>query len=123
MFDVKQAMRELVEKEGSDLHLKVDSAPLFRVNGELVGAEGGELLTAGDTEGALKQLLDDDHKLDEFAREHEVDFSFEISGVARYRINAFQQLDDRRARAARRRHRTGRRGARNRAAHGYDRLR
>ena len=91
MFDVKQAMRELVEKEGSDLHLKVDSAPLFRVNGELVGAEGGELLTAGDTEGALKQLLDDDHKLDEFAREHEVDFSFEISGVARYRINAFQQ--------------------------------
>ena len=91
MFDVKQAMRELVEKEGSDLHLKVDSAPLFRVNGELVGAEGGELLTAGDTEGALKQLLDDDHKLDEFAREHEVNFSFEISGVARYRVNAFQQ--------------------------------
>jgi twitching motility protein PilT len=91
MFDVKQAMRELVEKDGSDLHLKVDSAPLFRVNGELVGAEGGELLTAEDTEGALKQLLDDDHKLDEFAREHEVDFSFEIAGVARYRINAFQQ--------------------------------
>jgi twitching motility protein PilT len=91
MFDVKQAMRELVEKDGSDLHLKVDSAPLFRVNGELVGAEGSELLTAEDTESALKQLLDDDHKLDEFAREHEVDFSFEISGVARYRINAFQQ--------------------------------
>jgi twitching motility protein PilT len=91
MFDVKQAMCELVEKDGSDLHLKVNSAPLFRVNGELVGAEGGELLTAEDTESALKQLLDDDHKLDEFAREHEVDFSFEIAGVARYRINAFQQ--------------------------------
>ena len=31
MFDVKEALRELVEKEGSDLHLKVDSRPLYRV--------------------------------------------------------------------------------------------
>jgi twitching motility protein PilT len=91
MIDIKQTLRELVEKEGSDLHLKVDSVPLFRVNGELSGTEGAQPLTAEDTESALKQLLDDDHKLDEFAREHEVDFSFEITGVARYRVNAFQQ--------------------------------
>src|ERR1700760_344593 len=91
MIDIKQTLRELVEKDGSDLHLKVDSVPLFRVNGELLGADGAQPLTAEDTESALKQLLDDDHKLDEFAREHEVDFSFEIAGVARYRINAFQQ--------------------------------
>jgi twitching motility protein PilT len=91
MFDVKQAMRELVEREGSDLHLKVGAAPLFRVNGELAPEEGVAALTAEDTEHALKQLLDDDGKLDEFEREHEVDFSFEIEGVARYRINAFQQ--------------------------------
>ncbi len=91
MIDIKQTLRELVEKQGSDLHLKVDSVPLFRVNGELSGTEGAQPLTAEDTESALKQLLDDDHKLDEFAREHEVDFSFEIAGVARYRVNAFQQ--------------------------------
>jgi twitching motility protein PilT len=91
MFDVKQAMAELVEREGSDLHLKVDAAPLFRVNGELAPGEGMDKLTAEDTERALKQLLDDDGKLDEFAEEHEVDFSFEIEGVARYRINAFLQ--------------------------------
>jgi twitching motility protein PilT len=91
MFDVKQAMRDLVEREGSDLHLKVGAAPLFRVNGELAPEEGVAELTAEDTEHALKQLLDDDGKLDEFEREHEVDFSFEIEGVARYRINAFQQ--------------------------------
>jgi twitching motility protein PilT len=91
MFDVKQAMRDLVEREGSDLHLKVGAAPLFRVNGELAPEEGVAALTAEDTEHALKQLLDDDGKLDEFEREHEVDFSVEIEGVARYRINAFQQ--------------------------------
>ena len=91
MFDVKAALRELVEKEGSDLHLKVGSAPLYRVNGELTLDERGPQLGAEDTEGALKALLSDDAKLGEFAHEHEVDFSFEIPEVARYRINAFQQ--------------------------------
>ena len=38
MIDVKQALRELVDKGGSDLHLKVGAAPLFRVNGELARA-------------------------------------------------------------------------------------
>jgi twitching motility protein PilT len=91
MFDVEATMRELVEREGSDLHLKVGSAPLFRVNGELAHAEGTDALTSEDTEGALKRLLADNAKLDEFDAEHEVDFSYEIPGTARYRINAFSQ--------------------------------
>jgi twitching motility protein PilT len=91
MFDVKSAMRELVEKEGSDLHLKVGSAPLYRVHGELAIEAGVEALTSADTEQALRALLGDEHKLEEFAQEHEVDFSYEIEGVARYRINAFLQ--------------------------------
>jgi twitching motility protein PilT len=91
MFDVESTMRQLVEREGSDLHLKVGAAPLFRVNGELAHAEGAEALTSEDTESALKRLLADDAKLDEFDAEHEVDFSYEIPGIARYRINAFSQ--------------------------------
>jgi twitching motility protein PilT len=91
MFDVQAAMRELVEKEGSDLHLKVGSAPLYRVHGELGSAPGVPELSREDTEGALRDLLSDESKLQEFAQEHEVDFSFEIEGVARYRINAFRQ--------------------------------
>jgi len=91
MFDVNGALRELVEKRGSDLHLKVGSRPLYRVHGVLAAEEGRPELTAADTEGALCQLLDDKTKLDEFHEDHEVDFSFEIPGVARYRLNAFQQ--------------------------------
>ena len=91
MFDVQAALRELVEKTGSDLHLKVGSSPLYRVNGELLLDEHVPQLSAEDTEGALRSLLSDEAKLSEFAHEHEVDFSFEIKEVARYRINAFQQ--------------------------------
>jgi twitching motility protein PilT len=91
MFDVLAALGELVEKGGSDLHLKVGSSPLYRVNGELLTDERVPPLSAEDTEGALRALLSDEAKLAEFAHEHEVDFSFEIKDLARYRINAFQQ--------------------------------
>ncbi|HXB15502.1 MAG TPA: PilT/PilU family type 4a pilus ATPase [Solirubrobacteraceae bacterium] len=93
MFDVKAALRELVAKDGSDLHLKVGSAPLFRVHGELTLDAGSAPLERADTEQALHDLLADEHKLDEYAQEHEVDFSFEIEGIARFRINAFQQRE------------------------------
>jgi twitching motility protein PilT len=91
MFDVDGALRELVQKGGSDLHLKVGTPPLYRVNGELTPDATREGLSPADTEGALRALLSDQTKLEEFAQEHEVDFSFEIPGTARFRINAFQQ--------------------------------
>jgi twitching motility protein PilT len=91
MLDVNQALRELVDRHGSDLHLKVGSGPLFRIDGELIVDSHAPQLTAEDTEHALQALLDDETKLAEFAREHEVDFSVEIEGVARFRVNAFRQ--------------------------------
>jgi twitching motility protein PilT len=91
MFDVHAALRELIARDGSDLHLKVDSAPLFRVQGELAPEPGVDPLSAQDTEEAMHALLHDQTKLKEFGEEHEVDFSFEIEDVARFRVNAFRQ--------------------------------
>ncbi len=91
MFDVKAALRELVAKDGSDLHLKVGASPLFRVHGELAQDTAAPELTRADTDQALRDLLPDEHKLAEFDQDHEVDFSYEIEGVARFRINAFLQ--------------------------------
>ena len=91
MFDVKAALRELVEKEGSDLHLKLGASPLYRVNGELSQDTSQEPLSEEDTDRALRDLLSDDAKLEEFSHEREVDFSFEMRGLARFRVNAFRQ--------------------------------
>ena len=90
MFDVRSALRTLVDQEGSDLHLKVGSPPLFRVHGVLGPGDGPDLF-AEDSERALHELLTDEAKLGEFGAEGEVDFSFELEGVARFRINAFRQ--------------------------------
>jgi twitching motility protein PilT len=91
MFDVQAALRELVSRHGSDLHLKVDAPPLYRVDGNLSPDTQVEALSAEDTERALHDLLHDPVKLHEFSEEHEVDFSFEIVGLARFRINAYRQ--------------------------------
>ena len=91
MFDVHAALGELVARGGSDLHLKVGSPPLYRVQGSLGPDQTAPSLSADDTEHALHELLHDQVKLKEFTDDHEVDFSFEIADVARFRLNAFRQ--------------------------------
>ena len=50
-----------------------------------------EVLTPEDTEKAVHDMLHDPTKLREFADENEVDYSYSIEGLARFRVNAFRQ--------------------------------
>jgi twitching motility protein PilT len=100
MFNIDAALKHVVKKEGSDLHIKVDAPPMARVHGQLGPIKAGlaannggkpKALTAKDTETALKAILTDPAKKKEFAEEGEADFSYEIKGVSRFRVNAFRQ--------------------------------
>jgi twitching motility protein PilT len=91
VFDIDNALCTLVQLGGSDLHLKVKRQPMTRVDGDLCPIDGTELLTPEDTEAAVRTMLHDPIKLTELAEEFEVDFSYSISGVARFRVNAFRQ--------------------------------
>jgi twitching motility protein PilT len=88
---VEQALEYLVTKGGSDLHLTAGSSPLIRLHGALVPIPGTPELTAGDTQEVLDSFLSDPEKTEEFAQDNEVDFSFELDGVARFRVNAYRQ--------------------------------
>ena len=63
MLDIDACLRHLVQAGGSDLHLKVPSPPLIRLDGELVPVPGTEPLTPQDTEHAVFQMLQDKDKL------------------------------------------------------------
>src|SRR3954453_4776987 len=91
MFDIDEALRYLIVHEGSDLHLKVPSKPIVRIHGRMIAIEGSEPLKPEDTERVLREILHDPHKLAEFDSENEVDFSYQIEGLARFRVNAFRQ--------------------------------
>ena len=91
MLDIDACLRHLVQVGGSDLHLKVPSPPLTRLDGELVPIPGFETLTPQDTEQAVFSMLTDKDKLQEFADEREVDFAYGLDGTGRFRVNAFHQ--------------------------------
>ncbi len=90
MFDIDSALRTLIEREGSDLHIKVNAPPIVRLHGELAHLEGYQPLTGEDTEKALRDIAEP-RSLNEFEEDGEADFAYAISGLARFRVNAFKQ--------------------------------
>ena len=90
-FDLQRSLHAVVERGGSDLHLKVPSQPLIRLQGELTPIEGSESLSPADTERVLREMLTASERLAEFARDGEIDFSYTVRGLARFRVNAFRQ--------------------------------
>jgi twitching motility protein PilT len=92
MFDLSEALRHVVSSEGSDLHLKVGSPPLARINGKLTPFPDAEPLTPEDTEGALQEMIaDEPAKRAEFDSDGEVDLAHAVPGLSRFRVNAFRQ--------------------------------
>ena len=90
MLDIDSALRTLVEKGGSDLHVKVAAPPTIRLHGELVPLAGFEALTAEETEKAFHDIAEV-RSVSEFEAEGEADFSYAISGLSRFRVNTFKQ--------------------------------
>ena len=90
-FDIDAALRYVVEREGSDLHIKVPAPPMARIHGELRPVEGGKALTSEDTELAFEHMCKDPVLREEFAKVGEADYSYDLPGVSRFRVNTFRQ--------------------------------
>lgn len=81
----------MVENDGSDLHLKVPSKPLIRQHGKLIEIPGSVPLTQEDTDRTLEAILTNHDKYVDFQKVGEVDFSYAVGDLARFRVNAFRQ--------------------------------
>src|ERR1035437_9160462 len=87
MFPLAQILAEAVTAGASDVHFKLRQPPFIRVQSKLV-ATNCPPLTAEDLNALMGQILPQ-HMRDAFKTLHEADFSYEIEGVARFRVNAF----------------------------------
>jgi twitching motility protein PilT len=90
MFEIEGAMRALVERGGSDLHIKVGSPAMARVQGHLGPLFDEPPLQPADTEAAFEAIAGEKVRA-EFTAEGEADFAHAIPDVGRFRINAFRQ--------------------------------
>ncbi|WP_040207778.1 type IV pilus twitching motility protein PilT [Neobacillus jeddahensis] len=82
-------LRTGFEVKASDIHLTVGVQPIMRINGELKRA-GKEVLLPQDTEEMAKAIIPD-HLWDTFKTKGELDFSYGLQGVSRFRVNAYHQ--------------------------------
>jgi len=89
MVSLEQLLTKMVEKNASDLHLTAGVPPQYRVDGNLLPAEG-EPLDPETCQKLIYSILREEQKK-RFEQTHELDLSFGIRGVARFRANVFQQ--------------------------------
>ena len=91
MTDIDELLKNMVERRGSDLHLKVDRPPLMRISGDLVPTEF-PVLTDESMDGVLKTILNEE-LYTKLLKTWEADAAYTIKGLARFRINCFRQMD------------------------------
>jgi twitching motility protein PilT len=85
---IEPFLRALVECGGSDLHCKVGSPPRVRIDGRLRKLQTRDL-SASDTAQMVSEVLRED-LVEEFHKSNEADFAYSLSGVGRFRVNAFR---------------------------------
>ncbi len=86
-LQIQQLFKVMVDNGASDLHLTVGSAPGMRISGDIVRVKVGSL-TPDDTKRLIYQILTEKQKSD-LEKNLELDFSFGIKGLARFRANVF----------------------------------
>jgi twitching motility protein PilT len=89
MIDLEELLRALVQAEGSDLHLKVGSQPLIRVDG-LLRRIGDQVLGPEDTARTAGFIMPPDRR-QALERQNEADFAYSLPGIGRFRVNVFRQ--------------------------------
>jgi twitching motility protein PilT len=88
--NLRQLLEEMIERDASDLHVTAGERPKLRIDGEITNARIEHVLTPKDTLQLSYSVLTENQKK-RFENEDELDFSFGIQNLARFRGNCFKQ--------------------------------
>ncbi len=89
MMTLPQLLKAMLDNKASDMHVTSGSPPTFRVHGQILKAKTGGL-TPTDTKELCYSVLTDQQKA-QFEEQKQLDFSFGIRDLARFRANVFYQ--------------------------------
>jgi twitching motility protein PilT len=93
MYDqtsLEKIMKYAVEHKASDIHITVGKPPMLRINGVLNPIPGNEDCAEKDTFTMLNTIMDTKRRT-QFFDDGETDFSYELPGFSRFRVNIYKQ--------------------------------
>jgi twitching motility protein PilT len=88
-YNYKAVLQAMVQRNASDLHLKVGRSPMLRINGDLEPLELPQL-TPIDLRSVGEQIVPPKQRR-EFDADREADFAIGVPGIGRFRVNVYQQ--------------------------------
>ena len=88
--NLRALLEEMVERDASDLHITTGIPPRLRIDGELGDAREGRPLAPGEASELVHAVLTAARK-DELSAGREIDFAFDLPGLARFRCSCFRQ--------------------------------
>ena len=88
-YSLQDLLNVCKKKDASDLHLTAGLPPVFRIKKRLVPLKS-DPLTSEEVEELVYPIMNDEQK-ENFKEDWEIDFSFGISGIGRFRVNVFRQ--------------------------------
>lgn len=86
---MEKLLAGLAKNNGSDLHLKSDCKPVFRISTQLYEA-GSRALSAGEIKKITYEVLCEEQKA-HFERHQNLDFAYNIENIGRFRVNLFKE--------------------------------
>jgi len=89
MINLRDLLQEMIEKKASDLHITAGVPPMFRIDGVIKRSSHPIITPEMSKQIAYSILTEEQQK--RFENEKELDFSFGIQGLSRFRANVFQQ--------------------------------
>jgi twitching motility protein PilT len=88
--NLRVLLEEMIERDASDLHISAGERPKLRIDGEITNSGNDTVMTPKDTLTLAYSVLTENQKK-RFETEDELDFSFGIQNLARFRGNCFKQ--------------------------------
>ena len=92
MTFLEKLLAEAVEQDASDIHIVAGQPPLFRIHTVLAPAGGHDVLAPAQVQAFVREMVDEG-RLATLAVRKDLDFSFRVAGVSRFRVNAHYQRE------------------------------
>jgi twitching motility protein PilT len=90
MMELKELLQLTIDRKASDLHIVCGVAPVLRINGELHILDDAERIMPDTAKNYAYQMLNEE-QIKDFEKENDLDFSYGVAGIGRFRINLHKQ--------------------------------